>query len=168
MKRSLYLVISIIMLASLLVGCAPKQAETGSNLGPSVLKVTGSIENKNSGDAYVFDEAAFEKQSVDRTMDDAWMGNGLNYRGILLSDIVKTVKPASGATTITVICTDKKQIDVPIEDANKWEILMAHYQDGKIIPEKNGGPVKIVFPADARTKYTDEMWMWYVIELNIK
>lgn len=164
MKKSILILVSVVMLASLLVGCAPKNAAVGA----TVLKVTGDIGNKNSGDAYILDEAAFEKMSVERVMDDAWMGDGLNYKGILLSDLIKELKPSANATTISVISTDKKSVDVSIEDANKWEIMMVHYKDGAVVTEKDGGPVKIAFPTDARTKYTDEMWMWWVVELKFK
>jgi len=31
-----------------------------------------------------------------------------------------------------------------------------------------GGPVKVVFPADARETYVDDQWMWWVVEVQIQ
>ncbi len=164
MKKRILVVVSLLLVFAMLAGCAPKAAE----LGETVLKVDGKIGTTNSGSDYLLDEAAFESKSVEKVMDDPWMGDGLNYKGILLKDIVDLVKPEADATTISVIAMDGKAVDVAIEDAKKWDIMMVHYQDGEILGEDSGGPVKIAFPAEAGDTYPDDQWMWWVLELKFK
>ncbi len=162
MKKRILVVVSLLLVVTMLFGCAPKAAEVGE----TVLKVTGKIGNTNSGSDYILDEAAFESKSVEKVMDDPWMGDGLKYKGILLKDIVDMVK--ADATTISVVAMDGKSVDVAVEDAKNWDIMMVHYEDGEVLGEDRGGPVKIAFPTPARDKYADEQWMWWVVELKFK
>lgn len=164
MKKTILVVISLFVIASLLAACGGAAKPTGATL----LKVTGDIGKTNDGSNYVLDEAAFEANSVELVTDDPWMGDGLNYKGILLSKLIEMVKPGSGVTTISVIATDGKAVDVKIEDAKAWNIMLVHWADGVVLDEKTGGPVKIAFPAEARASYPDEQWMWWVVEIKFK
>lgn len=163
MRKSMFVLVVALVLTGMLAGCA-QDAEVGD----AVLTVTGDFSNTNSGDKYIFDEAGFEKYSVDLIIDDVWMGEGQHYRGILLSQLIDIVNPGSGATTISVIAVDGKSADVAIEDAQTMEILMVHYLDGEILGDDLGGPVKIAFGAEAQEVYPDESWMWWVAELKFK
>ncbi|MEA3351447.1 MAG: hypothetical protein U9Q82_12555 [Chloroflexota bacterium] len=163
MRKSIFILISLLVLTGMLVACSSE-----GEVGEAALTVTGDIGKTNSGDNYVFDEARFEEHSIDMVVDDVWMGDGLNYRGILLSDLIDIVKPGSDATTIKVIAVDGKSVEVAIEDAKSMDILMVHYLDGDILIEDSGGPVKIAFGADAQEVYPDESWMWWVTELKFK
>ena len=163
MRKSIFILISILVLVAMLAGCAQE-----GEVGDALLTVTGDIGKTNSGDNYVFDEARFEEHSVDLVIDDVWMGDGQEYKGILLSDIIAIVKPGPDATTIQVIAVDGKSADVAIEDAKNMDILMVHYLGGALLGEDLGGPVKIAFGADAQEVYPDESWMWWVAELKFK
>jgi hypothetical protein len=160
----MFVLVIVMVMGSMLAGCAAPEGDVGD----AVLTVTGDIGKTNSGDSYIFDEARFEEHSVDLIIDDVWMGEGQEYRGILLSDIIAIVDPGSDATTISVVAVDGKSADVAIEDAKNMEILMVHYLSGEILGEDLGGPVKIAFGADAQEVYPDESWMWWVAELKIK
>lgn len=158
MKKSLLLIVSLLVVVGLLMSCAPKSES------PALMKVEGNVK----GGSYTLDEAAFEKNSVERTMDDPWMGDGLKYKGIPLSKFLEIVGANADATTITLVATDGKGIDIPVEDAKKWEIMLVHWADGAVLDEKTGGPVKIAFPAEAREKYPDEQWMWWLTTAKVK
>jgi len=165
MKKIALILVLLLVIAGVLAGCAQKQA---AEVGPSLIKATGKIGNTNSGSDYVLDEAAFNEKSVELTFDDPWMGDGLKYKGILLKDFIEMVKPASDATTISLVATDGKAVDVSLEDAKKWDIMLVHWADGTALDEKMGGPVKVAFPADARGTYPDEQWMWWLVEAKVK
>lgn len=163
MKKLTILMITLILISGLLSACQKQAA-----LGDTLIKVTGDIGKTNSGNAYILDEAAFEKHSVELTIDDPWMGDGLKYKGILLKDLIDIVDPADSAKTFSLVATDGKAVDVAIADAEKWDIMLVHWADGAILDEKTGGPVKIAFSADARATYPDDMWMWWVVEVKVK
>jgi len=161
MKKSLYLMLVLVLVAGALTSCASKP-------GDALVIVSGKITKTNSGDTYVFDQAAFESKSVESTYNDPWMGDGLKYKGLMLKDMLNLVKPANDATTITLIGTDGKGFDVAIADAQKYNIMLAHWVDGNLLTEKNGGPVKIAYPDDAKGTYADEQWAWWIVKIEIK
>ena len=164
MKKFALILIVLVVIAGTLASCAQKKAD----LGPTLIKVTGKIGNTNSGTDYVLDEAAFTGKSVELTYNDPWMGDGLKYKGILLKDLIDMVKPASDAKTVSLVATDGKAVDVSLDDAKKWDIMLVHWGNGTVLDEKTGGPVKVAFSADARQTYADEQWMWWLVEAKFK
>lgn len=164
MKKSVYLVLILVLLAGVLASCGGKAAEVGDAL----ITVKGNIGEKNSGDNYVLDQAAFDAKSVELTYNDPWMGDGLKYKGILLKDLIALVKPGSDVKTVSLICTDGKAYDVTLADAQKYDIILARWVDGEALTEENGGPVKVAFPDDARATYADENWAWWIVAVEFK
>ncbi|MBN1538311.1 MAG: molybdopterin-dependent oxidoreductase [Anaerolineales bacterium] len=163
MKKSLLILFCLVIVASLIVGCGG----ASESKGPTILKVTGKI----ADGTYEFDEATFDKNAVDQEYVDPWVGDGTEpqkYNGVMLSKLIEIVKPTSDATTISVIATDGKGIDVSMADAQKWPIMLVHRNAGAALDEKTGGPVKIAFPQEARDTYLDEQWMWWVVEIKFK
>lgn len=161
MKKNLYVVMAIVLFASLLVGCAAKP-------GDAVLTVKGDIGKTNSGNNYVLDQATFDSKSVELTYNDPWMGDGLKYKGILLKDLITLVKPGSGVTTVSLICTDGKAYDIALTDAQNYDIMLARWVDGNPLDESNGGPVKVAYSDDAKATYADENWAWWVVFVEFK
>ncbi len=165
MKKFVLVLVAVLMLGTLIAGCAPK--EKAVELGPALLTVSGKIGSPNSGDKYVVDQAFFDSKSVEIKMDDPWMGDGLAYKGILVRDLLTAMKVPDDATTIRLIATDGKGIDIAIADAKKWDIMLVHWADGTELATDAGGPVKIAFPADARATYPDDQWMWWLTTAEV-
>jgi hypothetical protein len=161
MKKNLYIVLAILLFASLLTGCAAKP-------GDALITVKGDIGKTNSGDNYVLDQALFDSKSVELTYNDPWMGDGLKYKGILLRDLIEMVKPGSDVTIVSLICTDGKAYDIAIVDAQNFDIMLARWVDGNLLDESNGGPVKVAYPDDAKVYYPDENWAWWVVSVDFK
>jgi hypothetical protein len=164
MKKSMYLIMAIVIFATLLVGCGGGNAAVGDAL----ITVKGDIGKTNSGNTYVLDQAAFDKNSVELTYNDPWMGDGLKYKGILLKDLVNMVKPGSGVTTVSLICTDGKAYNIALADAKAYDIILARWVDGNALDESNGGPVKVAYPDAAKATYPDENWAWWVVSVEFK
>jgi hypothetical protein len=165
MKKSILVLIVVAMLIVPLAACGSKTAAVGTAL----VTVSGKIQNKNSGDTYVLDQAAFDTNSVEKPYTDPWMTDVKTYKGILLSELITLVNPASDATTISLIATDGKSLDIPIADAQKYDIMLARWSDGKTaLDNSTGGPVKVAFPDAAKTTYTDEQWMWWIVKIDFK
>lgn len=166
MKKALFVLVAVMLLGTLLAGCAKPAAQ--AELGPALLTVSGTMGAANSGDKFVVDQAFFDANSVEVKMDDPWMGDGLTYKGVLVRDLLTAMKVPDSATTITVVATDGKGLDISIADAKQWDIMLARWVDGAELTADNGGPVKIAFPADARATYLDEQWMWWLTTAAVK
>ena len=162
MKKSLFVLVLLAMVVALLAGCAPKAT------GPSLVNVSGKIKG---GGTYVLDQAAFDANSVELTYNDPWMGDGLKYKGILLSKLVDLVKPNSDATIISLVGTDGKAFDIPLNLGTQYNVMLARWVDGTLLDEKNGGPVKVAYPDDAKgtdPAFADENWAWWIVSVVFK
>ena len=145
----------------------PEPEGLSAPTGDVILKVTGDIAGGNVGDECQFDTAMFDQYAVDQTLDDPWMGDGLEYRGLLLSDIWELCGGSDEATTAVMVANDGMTINIAKEDLDAWPIMVAYQVDGENLVDELGGPVKVVYPAEAGETYNDDQWMWWLAEIQI-
>jgi hypothetical protein len=55
-------------------------------------------------------------------------------------------------TTIKASALNDYQTSIPLDDAQKFDVILAHKMDGETIPVKTKGPLFIVYPFDANPK----------------
>jgi hypothetical protein len=113
--------------------------------GPVVLKVSGKIGLKNAVDGAVFDDAMLDalpqKSFVTET---PWIKGAVKFTGPLLSDVLKVVN-ASGSNLKAVALNDYK-INIPMEDAVKYGVILARQMDGKVMTIRDKGPLFVMYP----------------------
>jgi len=162
MKKFLFVFVLAVVLNTLLVGCSPKV------VGNVLVTVKGKI----AGGTYLLDQAAFDKNSTEETYNDPWMGNGLVCKGIMLKDLIVMVKASTDAKTISLITSIGKVIDIPKDLGTRYDIMLARWEGGVLLDERNGGPVKIVYPQDAIASrdptFTNENWAWWIVSIEFK
>jgi hypothetical protein len=151
----------------LLVACAGDKGLPAPT-GNVILKVTGDIVNPNVDDECQFGAALIEQYAVDQTIDDPWMGDGLEYRGIPLSKLWELCGGSEEATVAMLVAKDGMTVEIAREDLKQWPIMLAYQVGGTDLVDEVGGPVKLVFPAEARGTYTDEQWMWWAAEVKVQ
>jgi hypothetical protein len=160
-----------LLVALLSAACGPKATPTPEGLTPPtgevILAVSGDIGTPNAGDLCQFDAALLDRFAIEQTIDDPWMGDGLVYQGVTLLKIWELCGAAADAQAATLVATDGMEVVIAAEDLRAWPIMLAYQVDGADLVEETGGPVKLVFPAEARGTYADEQWMWWVTEVKI-
>jgi hypothetical protein len=107
---------------------------------------------------------------VKYTVTDPWLESQITYTGVLLSDLLKVAGVADDATTVKVVALDDYAADIPIEEINKWPILIATQADGEYLTIENNGPTRIIFPYDTYPDITAarNMSVWNLEGLEIK
>jgi hypothetical protein len=117
--------------------------------GKVILTISGNVGEKNTPKSAVFDLAMLEKlpQQTFTTMTP-WGKEPVKFTGPLLRDVFAAVK-ATG-TTIKAAALNEYQTSIPLEDAQKFDVILAHKMDGKSIPVKTKGPLFIVYPYDSK------------------
>jgi hypothetical protein len=117
--------------------------------GKVVLTITGSVADKNTPTAAVFDMAMLEKlpQRSFTTMTP-WEKQPVKFTGPLLRDVLAAAK-ATGMT-IKAAALNDYQTSIPADDAQKFDVILAHKMDDKDIPVKTKGPLFIVYPYDSK------------------
>jgi hypothetical protein len=160
MKKSLLIVVSMLLVFTMLVGCG------STAKSPSLVTVTGKIANGT----YDLTEATFAAHSTELQYHDPWVGTSgsdVKEKGILLKDLIALVKPTADVKTVALICTDGKEYDVSMADAQQYNIMLSHWVAGTVLDNKTGGPVKVAYPAEAKA-YTNDSWAWWVVKVNFK
>ena len=149
------------------VGEVPEAEALSAPTGDVILTVSGDLAAPNVDDTCQFDADLFDQYATEQTLDDPWMGDGLAYRGLTLATIVELCGGSADAETISLVASDGFAGEIATADLMEWPIMLAYQVDGIDLMEETGGPVKLVYPAEARETYSDDQWMWWVEQMVI-
>jgi hypothetical protein len=117
--------------------------------GKVVLTISGKIGESNSPQGAQFDMAMIEKLPQHSfTTLTPWEKQPIQFTGPLLRDVLAAVK-AQG-TVIKAMALNDFQSSIPVEDAMKFDMVMALKMNGQPISVKTKGPLFIVYPFDAK------------------
>ncbi len=117
--------------------------------GKVVLTISGKIGERNSPQGVQWDMAMIEKLPQHSfTTLTPWEKQPIQFTGPLLRDVLAAVK-AQG-TVIKAMALNDYQSTIPLEDATKFDMVMALKMNGQPIPVKTKGPLFIVYPFDAK------------------
>jgi hypothetical protein len=131
--------------------------------GAVILAVNGKISVKNTPDAAVFDAAmldALPQQSFVTTTP--WFKTPTKFTGPLLRDVLQALK--ANGTNIKATALNDYKINIPTEDALKYDIILATQIDGRVISVREKGPVFVIYPFDNHTElrsltyYSRSIW----------
>lgn len=151
-------------------------AHAGTDAFPSpegeiVLTITGQIARANNGDSAVFDEAmlaALPSASLETT---TVVTDGVRqFDGFLMRDLLALVG-AEGETLAATALNDYI-IDIPMEDFERFDVLVATHMDGERLLPSDKGPLWIVYPRDDHTELQDMRydyrWVWQLVRLKVE
>jgi hypothetical protein len=119
--------------------------------GKVILTITGKVGDKNTANSATFDLAMLEKlpQRTFSTMTP-WEKQPITFTGPLLRDVLNAAK-VSG-TTLKAVALNDYQTAIPLEDASKFDVIVAHQMNGAAIPVRTKGPLFIVYPFDSKAE----------------
>ena len=132
-------------------------------VGPVILTISGKIGEKNTGNAARFDLAMLEKLPQKTfTTHTPWYPKPVMFQGPLLRDLLSTVK--ARGSILKALALNDYQTAIPFDDANQFDVIVAHRMNGEPIPIRTKGPLFIVYPFDtsealrASTYYERSAW----------
>ena len=76
----------------------------------------------------------------------AWSQMNIVWRGVRLADVIAAAEPTAAAAFLMCHGYDGYTTNLPLEEALKPDVLVAHTADGEPLPREHGGPVRIVTP----------------------
>ncbi len=119
--------------------------------GPVLLTINGNIGIKNTADAAVFDadllDALPQKSFVTTT---PWFKEPTKFTGPLLRDVLQALK--ANGTSIKATALNDYKVSIPMQDALKYDVILARQVDGKIISVREKGPLFVIYPFDSATE----------------
>jgi len=75
----------------------------------------------------------------------------MTWRGVAFETIAALVRPTPAATHAMFYSYDGYSTNLPLEEALKPDVLLAHHADGEPLSQEHGGPVRVVTP---------QLWAW--------
>ena len=115
--------------------------------GAVLLSVTGNLRFANADARAVFDLAMIKglPQSSYAT-STPWFTKPRQFTGPLLRDVLA----AAGAkgTALKASALNNYQVNIPMDDLQRHDVLLAHLLDGKPMLVREKGPLLIIYPFD--------------------
>lgn len=158
--------LAALALASAIPAWALQPAE-----GKIILTLSGKIGEKNAGNTAVFDLAMLEKLPQQTfTTKTPWDKQPIQFTGPLLRDVLAAAK-ATGSTIKAVALNDYKTA-IPIEDAQKYDMVLAYKMNGELIPVRTKGPLFIIYPFDSKPELKSTLYFersaWQLKSMDIE
>jgi len=150
---------------------APPAAALEARSGKVVLSITGNVSRPNAGANADFDMAMLEKlpQHSFTTMTP-WYPEPKTFTGPLLRDVLAAAG-AKGSLLRAVALNDYKT-EIPAEDANQYDMIVARLLDGKPMLTREKGPLFIVYPFDSKASlrtapfYSRSAWQLRALDVR--
>lgn len=123
------------------------RAGIASPAGPVLLSLTGVVRQPNRGAAADFDMAMLEQLPQHRMATSTpWFRGVAEFTGPLLIDLLA----AAGAQgeKLRMSALNDYQVEIPVDDARRWEVVVARLLDGKPMPVRAKGPLFVIYPFD--------------------
>lgn len=120
-------------------------AELDKPKGRVILTLSGLVERTNAPGKAEFDMdmlAALPQHSY--TTQTPWYPQPRKFTGPLLRDVLAAAG-TRGSKLLAVALNDYK-VEIPAEDAQRRDVLMARLLDDKPMPVRDKGPLFIVYP----------------------
>jgi hypothetical protein len=139
--------------------------------GTVVLKVTGAITQTNAPGAAEFDmEMLSALQDHSTTAETPWTKGKSTFKGPLARAILAAV--GAQGTIMKVTALNDYSSEVPIEDAEKYDVIFATTMDGKFMSVRDKGPLFVIYPFDTEPSLFTEVYfnrsVWQVASIEVK
>jgi DMSO/TMAO reductase YedYZ molybdopterin-dependent catalytic subunit len=95
-------------------------------------------------------EALMSMEQVEDTSDfhcvTTWSRMDMEWIGIRLADVIALAAPLDAATHVMCHGYDDYTVNMPLVEAIKPDVLLAHTANGEPLPRDHGGPVRVITP----------------------
>jgi hypothetical protein len=116
--------------------------------GAVVLSIGGRIQRANQGERAAFDMTMLEGLAQQTfTTKTPWFKEARKFTGPLLRDVLNLV--GAQGTTLRMGALNDYRIDVPSDDARRFDIVLARMIDDKPIAVREKGPLFMIYPFDS-------------------
>lgn len=158
-----------VWLAPVLV--AAQSAKLPAPTGDVVLTVAGSIQSTNSDDKALFDAQMLDDLPRHTIETSTVVTDGTRrFEGFLMSDLLSLV--GAEGDTVTASALNDYVVDIPMEDFERFGVLVATHMDGVRLLPRDKGPFWIVYPRDDFRELDDirydYRWVWQLERLDVE
>lgn len=136
-----------------------------------ILTVGGQIGVRNQGAQAVFDLAMLDALPQHTfTTQTPWDDKPVTFRGPRLRDVLAAVRAQGRQLRATAL--NDYRIVIPMEDAQRFDVVVATRKNGELMPVRDKGPLFIVYPFDSdpalnhKRYYERSIWQLKAIDVE--
>jgi hypothetical protein len=159
-----------LLAGALMISSAVQAANLPAPTGDVVLVVTGNIKNTNKGDSAEFDMEMLEGLTeISKTLETPWTEGTTAFSGPQLRAVLEEVG-ARGSKLIVKALNDYSA-EVPVEDAENFDTLLATKMNGDYMSVRDKGPLFLIYPFDTNPELFNEKYfsrsVWQIREVEV-
>ena len=138
--------------------------------GPVVLTVSGRVRQANQGASAHFDMTmleAIQQQTINTKTP--WFAQARRFTGPLLRDVLALA--GANGSMLRLIALNDYRVDMPMDDAQRHDVLVARLIDDKPMTVRDKGPLFVIYPFDSKPElrsavyYSRSAWQLRTIEV---
>jgi hypothetical protein len=115
--------------------------------GEVVLTIGGRIRHPNRGATAVFDIGMLERlPQTAMTLRTPWFDQARKFSGPLLRDVIAAA--GGEGQQLSVAALNDYHVDIPIDDIQRFDVVLATRLDDKPMSVREKGPLFIIYPFD--------------------
>jgi len=139
--------------------------------GQVVLTISGQVRHPNAGNDAQFDMAMLERlPQTSFSTRTPWYAQARRFTGPLLRDVLR----AAGAhgTVLQARALNDYRVDIPFQDAQRFDVIVARLLDGAPMPVRDRGPLFVIYPFDAQAELRNAIYFsrsaWQLRSLEVR
>lgn len=118
-----------------------------------------------------FDMAMLEKLPQHTfTTKTPWYPQPRTFTGPLLRDVLGAA--AAAGTTLRLVALNDYKIEMPLADAQQYDVIVARLMDGEAMPVRDKGPLFVVYPFDSNRDLHSERYYsrsaWQLRKIEVR
>ena len=138
--------------------------------GLVVLTVSGRVRKVNDGASAQFDMGMLETlQQHHLVTKTPWFAQARRFTGPLLRDVLALA--GANGSILRLIALNDYRVDMPMDDAQRHDVLLARLIDDKPMSVRDKGPLFAIYPYDSKAElrsavyYSRAAWQLRTIEV---
>jgi DMSO/TMAO reductase YedYZ molybdopterin-dependent catalytic subunit len=110
------------------------------------LEIGGAVEQPLTLDWAAFAALPQTALSTDIHCVTHWSRLDVPWEGVRFSELIARVRPHPDARFVVLHSADDYTTNLPLEDLQRDDVLLAHRVDGRALSVEHGGPVRMMIP----------------------
>lgn len=132
--------------------------------GKKIITLRGLV---NGGHPIATDRASFDALPARQlTVLEPFIKKTMTFTGVSFADVLTAAKATGKSVTIHAL--DDFTATMSISSIREAGILLATRADGKVLPLKSGGPMRMIFPSTSEAGKDTNLWVWSIDQITVK
>ena len=150
----------VLSLAALPLAAPSRASALQAPDGPVVLTISGRLREPNRSTTAVFDMVMLAQlPQASFSTRTPWYAQARKFTGPLLRDVLAAAgSQGSRGSLLRLVALNDYRVDIPFDDAQRYDLLLARLLDDKPMPVRDKGPLFIIYPFDQHTALRNALY----------